>query len=183
MPYEQGCTANLRVWLQTQQQRPFTTKLFHEADCAIYILDVTKSPESHRQKLSKFKDLLDEYCEDDIVTILIGNKFDLQAERLLDSFTGHELAKDFEMDRYIETSATRMINVNLAIDCILSLVSKQGPKIKNMRQTLSLIATDHNTTIQERDNESSSQNKNSMTPVLSSKVISVIEVKQKKCCK
>ena len=91
--------------------------------------------------------MLDEHCEDDIVTILIGNKFDLQAERLLDSFTGHEMAKDFEMDRYIETSATRMINVNLAIDCILSLVSKQGPKIKNMRQTLSLIATDHNTTI------------------------------------
>ena len=68
---------------------------------------MTKDPEACRAKLEKFTNLLDEHCEEDIVKILVGNKFDLQQKRLLDSFTGHELAKDFDMDRYIETSATR----------------------------------------------------------------------------
>ena len=34
----------VRLWLQTNQERPFTTSLFREADCALFIADLTTDP-------------------------------------------------------------------------------------------------------------------------------------------
>ena len=60
------------------------------------------------------------------------------------------------MDRYMETSAVRDINVSHVIDTMLGMVQKQSLKEKNLRATVSLIQTDTHTTIIERENESSS---------------------------
>ena len=76
MPDKHQTKANLRFWQQTQQDRPFTTRLFRRAVCAIYIFDVTSNLKGLKRKISDFKDLITEECEENIVTILIGNKID-----------------------------------------------------------------------------------------------------------
>ena len=77
MPCEENVIAHLRIWLQTQQERPFTTRLFREADCVLYILDVTKAPDETRRKVEGLKNLLDNECSEKAVRILVGNKIDL----------------------------------------------------------------------------------------------------------
>ena len=67
----------MRIWLQTSQERPFTTRLFGEADCVIYILDVTKDPAETKQKIANVNKMINDACDPDIVKILVGNKFDL----------------------------------------------------------------------------------------------------------
>ena len=60
------------------------------------------------------------------------------------------------MDRYMETSAVRDINVKDVFDTMLGMVQKKSLKGKNLRETISLIQTDTHTTIIEREHESSS---------------------------
>ena len=89
MPNKNKTIANVRFWQQTQQERPFTTRLFREADCIIYICDVTKSPGHLSKKLAKFSNLINNECNEDAVRILIGNKTDLKSSRALPCYEGH----------------------------------------------------------------------------------------------
>ena len=100
--------------------------------------------------------MINDVCDPDIVKILVGNKFDLRDSRKLDNYSGHELAKEFKMDRYMETSAVRDINVSDVIDTLLGRVQKKSLKGKNLRATISLIQTETHTTIIEGEHESSS---------------------------
>ena len=68
---------NLRMWLQTSQERPFTTKLFREADCAIYIIDVTEDVDKTKERLEQLKHMINNECSKNFVHILAGNKIDL----------------------------------------------------------------------------------------------------------
>ena len=78
MPDENKTIANVRFWQQTQQERPFTTRLFREADCIIYICDVTTGAKNVSKKLAKFSSLITNECNEDAVRILVGNKADLK---------------------------------------------------------------------------------------------------------
>ena len=73
---EDKTVANVRFWQQTQQERPFTTRLFREADCIIYIFDVTKKLKNLLKKLAKFSNLINNECNEDAIKILVGNKID-----------------------------------------------------------------------------------------------------------
>ena len=73
----ENCRCHLRAWLQTSQERPFTTKIFREADCAIYIVDVTKDVQETVEKVQSLKTMLDIECRENFVHILAGNKIDL----------------------------------------------------------------------------------------------------------
>ena len=64
-------------WCQTDQERPFTTHLFRDADCAIYISDLTSGINNTLNKVAKFNEMLDKECREDVQRILIGNKADL----------------------------------------------------------------------------------------------------------
>ena len=78
---EENTFAALRIWRQTSQARPFTTRLFRQADCAIYVLDVTQDPEETREKVCHVNKLLDDECHPSLVRILVGNKIDLKQQR------------------------------------------------------------------------------------------------------
>ena len=68
----------VRLWLQTNQERPFTTSLFREADCALFIADLTTDPKKTHQLLVKMNAMLDKECSADLYRALIGNKADLE---------------------------------------------------------------------------------------------------------
>ena len=78
IPDENRTVANVRFWQQTQQERPFTTRLFREADCIIYICDVTKGLKNLSKKLGKFSGLITNECNEEAVKILVGNKVDIK---------------------------------------------------------------------------------------------------------
>ena len=105
-PYEDNTIVNLRIWRQTTQERPFTTKMFGEALCAIYMVDVARDPKQTKAKVANVNQILDKECGDDgIVRILVGNKSDLGRDRQLSKEQGVQLQARYKMDRYIDTSA------------------------------------------------------------------------------
>ena len=63
--------------------------------------------------------MIDDECSEKVVKILVGNKIDLLEQRKFDNFTGHLIARDLKMDRYVETSALRNIQVSQTIDDLL----------------------------------------------------------------
>ena len=73
--------AVVRLWRQTAQERPFTTRLFREADCAIYIADLTCGVEKTKQKVTNLNRILARECRDNVVKVLVGNKLDLEKTR------------------------------------------------------------------------------------------------------
>ena len=70
-----------RLWLQTNQERPFTTSLFRQADCALIIADLTDDPKKIRKLVDKTNQMLGKECRADIYKALIGNKADLHRKR------------------------------------------------------------------------------------------------------
>ena len=94
-----------RFWRQTNQQRPFTTRLFREADCAIYIADLTSDVDKTRKNLSKFNDMLNRECKEDIHRVLICNKSDLSHKRRMLVQDCMSLIIENGMHRYFEVSA------------------------------------------------------------------------------
>ena len=115
----ENCRCHLRVWLQTAQERPFTTKIFREADCAIYIVDVTKDVQETTEKVQSQKTMLDIECRENFVHILAGNKIDLPQERKLTTIAGHEMARRLGMDRYVEICAIQNIEIRSTIEDLL----------------------------------------------------------------
>ena len=68
--------------------------------------------------------LLNEQNNDEIPTILIGNKSDLTKEREIDHDTGILLANEIQSSCYIETSAKTGKNINLIFKTITNKVLK-----------------------------------------------------------
>ena len=132
-------TANVRFWQQTQQERPFTTRLFREADCIIYIGDVTKTSAHLSKNLAKFSTLVNNECNEDAIRILVGNKIDLKNSRALESSEGQKLANQFRLDKYTETSALCNIDVSKTIDDILAKISsKTQLRMKDSESSISI---------------------------------------------
>ena len=145
MKNEENTQAVMRIWHQTSQDRPFTTRLFRQADCAIYILDLTKDPEQTKEKVCLVNKLLDEECHSNLVRILVGNKMDLEEERLVSKTAGIEIARTTGMDRFVETSATQNINIVKTIEAVLNTIRKKGYKRASPSQaTISLLSSSGN---------------------------------------
>ena len=91
--------------------------------------------------------LLDDECRSNLVRILVGNKLDLESDRLLSKAAGIELAKSTGMDRYVETSATQDVNVFKTIESVLNTIRKKGYQAGSPRMaTISLLSTDMHST-------------------------------------
>ena len=77
--------------------------MFREAQCAIYMFDVTKDLEQTEAKVNQVNELLDKECDASLVRVLVGNKSDVE-ERKISKDRGIQMQKEFKMDRYIDTS-------------------------------------------------------------------------------
>ena len=131
--------AVVRLWRQTAQERPFTTKLFREADCAIYIADLTNDEESTKQKVVSLCEMLTRECRENIVKVLVGNKLDLQKKRQFQTCSGHEIVNECGMDQYVETSALHNIDVTSAINDIIQQIQRCDLPTKLVDDNISIF--------------------------------------------
>ena len=82
---------------------------------------------------------IQQYASEDVVTIIVGNKIDLDSERKVSVFEAKERAKEFNLP-YFEVSAKSSQNVN---DSFMALVNEitQG-KIRNVELVFSFSFSD-----------------------------------------
>ena len=84
------------------------------------------------------------YMSGDIkVMMLVGNKEDKVAERVVSTDEGEQLAADLGIDHFLETSCSEEVNVEEAFDLMIGSVvekmeAKKGPSTVSTRDTISI---------------------------------------------
>ncbi|XP_067135075.1 ras-related protein Rab-37-like isoform X2 [Centruroides vittatus] len=103
----------LQIWDTAGQERfrSVTHAYYRDAHALLLLYDVTNktSFDNTRAWLGE----INEYAQDDVVIMLIGNKADVSAEREVKYEDGERLAKEYGVT-FMETSAKTGMNVDLA---------------------------------------------------------------------
>jgi Ras-related protein Rab-37 len=112
-----GTKVKLQIWDTAGQERfrSITRAYYRDAQALLLLYDVTNkaSFDNIRAWLAE----INEYAQDDVVIMLLGNKCDMNAERVVSREHGDRLAKEYGT-AFMETSAKTGINVDLAFMAI-----------------------------------------------------------------
>ena len=104
----------------TPGQERFRYILLHfykKADVILLVYDVTDY--NSFNDLNKWSLLINDNCRQDIIKILIGNKYDMDDKRVITSRQGSEFA-DIHGFKYIETSAKENINIQEILEIVMN---------------------------------------------------------------
>ncbi|KAL3876383.1 hypothetical protein ACJMK2_034236 [Sinanodonta woodiana] len=108
-----GTKVKLQIWDTAGQERfrSITKAYYRDANALLLLYDVTNktSFDNIRAWLAE----INEYAQEDVVIMLLGNKADMAAERVIRREEGEKLAKDHNV-AFMETSAKTGMNVDLA---------------------------------------------------------------------
>ncbi|XP_061740238.1 ras-related protein Rab-37-like isoform X2 [Nerophis ophidion] len=103
----------LQIWDTAGQERfrSVTHAYYRDAQALLLLYDITSKPsfDNIRAWLNEIHD----YTQKDVVIMLLGNKSDMAAERVVKTEDGEKLAKEYGVP-FMETSAKTGINVELA---------------------------------------------------------------------
>jgi len=80
-----------------------------------------------REQILRVKDT------EDVPMILVGNKCDLEDERVVGKDQGQSLARDFNC-AFLETSAKSKINVNTIFQDVVRQINKKNPETKKQKK-------------------------------------------------
>ena len=121
----EGKTIKLQLWDTAGQEkyRSITKSLFLKAQGIIALYDITS--ESSFVNLKNWLILINEECIPDIPIIIIGNKIDLEDQRIIVKEKAIEYAKQKNIE-YIETSSKTGENIEKAIHLITSKVLEKA---------------------------------------------------------
>ncbi|ELT94379.1 hypothetical protein CAPTEDRAFT_193005 [Capitella teleta] len=112
-----GTKVKLQIWDTAGQERfrSVTHAYYRDANALLLLYDVTNkaSFDNIRAWLAE----INEYAQDDVVIMLLGNKSDMTSERLVRREDGERLAKEYGT-AFMETSAKTGLNVELAFMAI-----------------------------------------------------------------
>uniref|UniRef100_A0A3B4ATN8 small monomeric GTPase n=1 Tax=Periophthalmus magnuspinnatus TaxID=409849 RepID=A0A3B4ATN8_9GOBI len=107
----------LKIWDTAGQERfrSVTHAYYRDAQALLLLYDITNKPsfDNIRAWLTEIHD----YAQKDVVIMLLGNKSDLAAERVVKTEEGEKLAKEYGVP-FMETSAKTGVNVELAFHAI-----------------------------------------------------------------
>ena len=95
------------------------------------------SEKSFKDIDSWLKDLKN-YASPDVKVMLIGNKKDLEGDRIVSTIDGQKLKEDYGLDYFIETSAKTSENVSNAFEnSVRTIISKvrQDPLVLNTNKS------------------------------------------------
>ncbi|XP_067673030.1 ras-related protein Rab-37-like isoform X4 [Haliotis asinina] len=109
----EGTKVKLQIWDTAGQERfrSITRAYYRDANALLLLYDVTNkaSFDNIRAWLAE----INEYAQEDVVIMLLGNKADIAGERVIRREDGERLAKEYGV-AFMETSAKTGMNVELA---------------------------------------------------------------------
>ncbi len=114
----------LQIWDTAGQERfhSITKSIYRNANGVLFIYDITNK-ESFNNIKNWIKDL-DNIKSDDIKSIIIGNKIDLEDKRIINKSDLENLANKYKMS-FLEVSAKNNININEAFDLMVNEILKE----------------------------------------------------------
>ncbi|XP_069510968.1 ras-related protein Rab-37 isoform X2 [Ambystoma mexicanum] len=117
----------LQIWDTAGQERfrSVTHAYYRDAEALLLLYDITNrtSFDNIRAWLTE----ISEYAQKDVVIMLLGNKCDMNHERIIRPEDGENLAKEYGVP-FMETSAKTGVNVDLAFLAVAKLIFQQrGP--------------------------------------------------------
>ena len=112
----------LQIWDTAGQERfhSITKNIYRNANGVLFIYDVTNK-ETFNNIKNWIKDL--ENFQNDIKSIIVGNKIDLEDKREVNKNDLEELSKKYNIP-YLETSAKNNINIEECFDLIINEILK-----------------------------------------------------------
>ncbi|CAF4186099.1 unnamed protein product [Rotaria sp. Silwood2] len=145
-------TIHLQLWDTAGQERfrSLTSAFFREAVGFLLVFDLTNEA-SFINARNWITEIQTHAYSEDVDMILIGNKSDLDDERVISKIRARDFAKEYNI-QYIETSALKNINVDESIKLLLDSVMARFERDKNLSKTRqhSLKPVQHtNTTLNE----------------------------------
>lgn len=114
---------------------------YRKAVGALLVYDITQRPSF--ESLQKWVEDIKLQSEPGIIITLIGNKSDLESNRMVSKSEGEKFAKDNNFTFY-ETSAVNGTNLNEIFESLLNLIhnkKKEAPKGANTGATGSAAAS------------------------------------------
>lgn len=126
-----GYSVKLQIWDTAGQERfrSITHAYYRDAHALFLLYDVTNKLSF--DNISAWLAEINEYAQDDVVIMLIGNKLDMVSERAVRREDGEAIAQEFGVD-FLETSAKTSINVEQAFQTIARNLKNK----KSRRQVL-----------------------------------------------
>jgi len=125
-----GAKVKLQIWDTAGQERfrSVTHAYYRDAHALLLLYDVTNktSFDNIRAWLAE----INEYAQEDVVIMLLGNKCDMTAERLVRTEDGERLAKEYNT-AFMETSAKTGMNVELAFMAVARDLKMQKTRKPN----------------------------------------------------
>ena len=126
----EGMTVKLQIWRTSGQQRfrTMTSAYYRGADGVILVYDVTDKESFER--IAYWNGQCLKYGSHSLTKILVGNKADLEQERVVTTEQGQKLAIKLGLLDHLETSAKTGENVEIAIETIASRVFYKIQRMK-----------------------------------------------------
>ena len=116
----------VHVWdtAGAERFRSISLAFYKRAQGAVICFDMTRRDSF--EHVTEWANSARENCPENVVTMLVGTKCDLEGEREIDQSEAQQLASDNNM-QYMETSAKEGININEMFQAIIDQVYvKQG---------------------------------------------------------
>ncbi|KAJ3438105.1 ras and ef-hand domain-containing protein [Anaeramoeba flamelloides] len=128
-----GEQVKVQIWDTAGQDnfRKITSNYYRNANGVAIVYDITKKPTF--DKVTTWFEEIDQKAPQHIVKIVFGNKIDLENERVIDSKSGEDLAKQYN-SKFYEMSALSGVGVNEGLNDLLEqsfIQSKKFQKPKN----------------------------------------------------
>ncbi|XP_064423607.1 ras-related protein Rab-37 [Latimeria chalumnae] len=108
-----GVKVKLQIWDTAGQERfrSVTHAYYRDAQALLLLYDITSK--SSFDNIRAWLTEIHEYAQQDVVIMLLGNKADMNNERVIKQEEGEKLAREYGVP-FMETSAKTGVNVELA---------------------------------------------------------------------
>ncbi|XP_065923563.1 ras-related protein Rab-26 isoform X7 [Magallana gigas] len=109
----EGTKVKLQIWDTAGQERfrSVTHAYYRDAHALLLLYDV--SNKASFDNIRAWLGEINEYAQEDVVIMLLGNKADMTSERVIRTEDGERLANEYNV-AFMETSAKTGMNVDLA---------------------------------------------------------------------
>ena len=127
----EGKKIKLQIWDTAGEERfrTITTSYYKGAHAILIVFDISEKDSFEHVK--NWVADIDKFAKQGVLRILVGNKCDLEKQRIISKEEANEMAEKLGI-KYIETSAKDTINIEtLFVDTAKYLLSKQVNKSGN----------------------------------------------------